>query len=254
MGTPERHASAPGIDSPLSPNTDYALPMQLHFDAYLSGDIIIKYGFGSIHAELIDALTAVKVEDCLNPSEPFSAESRKMVPKRQAWKKGNPRQALRPISQKLMNEAIENELRARGWKTQPVADEKKEGKLPNFRGDFFKNGIFVEVEFGNVASFYRDLFKFQVAHRSGVGEAGVVVTATSRTTSLQDSGQADFELTKRAKPYMRLGTSMPLWLIGLEPESFDPVEARYNEMVKMLTAHKIPAFTWEEYQAPFLGK
>lgn len=42
-----------------------------------------------------------------------------------------------------------------GWQPAPVLCKK-----PMHKGDFLKNGVFVEVQFGNSATIYRDYYKF----------------------------------------------------------------------------------------------
>ena len=82
------------------------------------------------------------------------------------------------------------------------------------KGDFVRNGVFIEVEFGNVASMHRDFFKFQIANRSGAGAVGVLVVATDRFSRFFDSGVATFEIAERNRPFLAIGIQMPLWING----------------------------------------
>ena len=74
----------------------------------------------------------------------------------------------------------------------------------HLRGDFEKNGVFVEVEFGNVASLYRDLFKFHIAGTSGAAEVGIIVVATAQLAAFFDQGQATWE-TATGAPALHAG-------------------------------------------------
>ena len=70
-----------------------------------------------------------------------------------------------PVDQASMNGRIRTSLAALGWHPEPYILIDREGKPidTRLRGDFEKSGVFVEVEFGNVASYFRDLFKFHIA-------------------------------------------------------------------------------------------
>ena len=50
-----------------------------------------------------------------------------------------------------------------------------------------------------------DLFKFQIAGRSGIGKVGVLVVATAAVTRLFDSAVATYEQAVNLLPYMKIG-------------------------------------------------
>ena len=58
--------------------------------------------------------------------------------------------------QTAYNERFKVELENRDWETQPKLNEK-----PRLIGDFRKNLVFGEIQFGNSATLYRDFYKFQ---------------------------------------------------------------------------------------------
>ena len=58
-------------------------------------------------------------------------------------------------NQRGYNKALEIEFKKLGWETQP-----KLYNNPRLIGDFQKNDIFIEVQFGNSATLYRDYYKF----------------------------------------------------------------------------------------------
>jgi len=146
-----------------------------------------------------------------------------------------------------LNASIKRTLRADGWTTEPVASgglvagEERLG----LRGDFSRNRVFVEVEFGNAASFYRDLFKFQVANRAQKGDVGVLLVATDRFARFFDSGVTTYEGARRAKPYMAIGLQMPVWIIGIEPLSFDLIQGRYGEMWELCKENGLDCHTFD---------
>jgi hypothetical protein len=157
--------------------------------------------------------------------------------------------ALLPVDQKALNAAIKSKLKAERWRSEPVASGEEGGTsdLPDLRGDFVRNRVFLEVEFGNVASMYRDLLKFQIASRSRSGEVAVLVTATRQFAKFFDTNVATFENTVRHLPYLSIGIQMPIWLIGIEPDSFEPVRERYDEMHELCHQHQEECHTFQIY-------
>jgi hypothetical protein len=160
-----------------------------------------------------------------------------MTPKRQMRLLGGKRAwAVLPIDQVALNEFLDARLSAIGWARQPLVLGKSFGAdLDSYlKGDFALSGVFVEVEFGNTASLFRDLFKFQIAGRSGVGKVGVLVVATGPMTRLFDSGVATFEQAEKLLPAMNIGLALPTLLIGLEVEDWGPIRDRFQEMRKVV--------------------
>jgi hypothetical protein len=197
---------------------------------------------------LLDVLG--RLDPPLRPAGPFVATGRPPTPKRQrrtvggkdAW-------AMFPIDQPAMNRLLDRQLRASGWHRQPVvADKLVAGPVPSgLLGDFAKDGIFVEVEFGNIASLYRDLFKFQMAGRSGAGEVGVVVVATDRVAKFFDQGVATFEQASNLLPYLAIGLQLPTVIIGLDltADGWLRVRERYDEMRTVCEAQGLATHSFE---------
>jgi len=180
------------------------------------------------------------LEPPLRPTGPYTRLGRPKTPKRQARAFGGRRaNVLLPIDQSAMNEQIDAALVELGWRRQPWILVDKDGQPidTRLRGDFEKNGVFVEVEFGNVASLYRDLFKFHIAGTSGAAEVGVVVVATAQLAAFFDQGQATWETAIGLLPYMRAGIQLPTAIVGLDVNDWSDIAARYNEMLETLTAN-----------------
>ena len=57
--------------------------------------------------------------------------------------------------QAAYNKGLEMEFSKYGWELKPLLHDK-----PKLIGDFKKNDIFVEIQFGNSATLYRDYYKF----------------------------------------------------------------------------------------------
>ena len=146
-----------------------------------------------------------------------------------------------------MNAELDELLRPQGWLRQPFAAVEVDGRLDtSLRGDFAKNRVFVEVEFGNSAAMYRDLFKFQIASRSRVGDVAVLIVATDKLARFFDQGITTFEQVETLLPYMAIGIQMPVWIVGLEPESFQEVKSRYSEMFDVAAANGLECHTFED--------
>lgn len=216
-------------------------PVDLRFDRYLHGDTICRIDFPDEAESLERALRSL--EPPLYEVDGFDATSRPKVPKRQDRDIGGMgrKPFLLPVNQGAMNASIKSALRADGWTSEPVAAGPMAGPdTPlSLRGDFVRNRVFVEVEFGNTASMHRDFFKFQIASRSGAGDVGVLVTATERLAKFFDSGVTTFESARRHRPYLAIGVQMPVWIVGLEPSDFSDIGHRYEEMRLLCEEHGV---------------
>jgi hypothetical protein len=205
--------------------------LKLFSESHLFGETIVEHGRPSEYNELISVLGGLELP--LRPSEPFTDQGRPTTPKRQMKRIGGQRKyALFPVDQGQLNQLLHDRLRDAGWTAEPVAAGSPLG-IPadlSLRGDFAKEQVFVEVEFGNAASIYRDLFKFQVASRSRLGEVAILIVATTQLAKFFDSGVATFEQAAGLVPYMRIGIQMPVWIVGIEPPTWESVQDRYIEM------------------------
>jgi hypothetical protein len=131
-----------------------------------------------------------------------------------------------------MNRAINEVLVRDGWQRQPYVLVDNDGRPidTQLRGDFERSHVFVEVEFGNIASLYRDLFKFHIAGTSGAAQVGVIVTASDALARFFDQGVATFEQARSLVPYMRAGLQLPTAIIGIDIADWAGIRTRYDEM------------------------
>jgi hypothetical protein len=65
--------------------------------------------------------------------------------------------------QTAYNKALARNLNGHGWELAPVLR-----KDPKLIGDFRKGLVFIEVQFGNSATLYRDFYKFQYGLSHGL--------------------------------------------------------------------------------------
>lgn len=214
-------------------------PIRLMHESHMFGGTILQHNFADEYRDLLEVLSTVDLP--LRESTPFKETGRPLRPKRQYRSIGGQRRyAMFPVDQGALNEELSRLLRQRGWTAEPIAGtDAATAKMlgPGLKGDFVKNDVFVEVEFGNVASMHRDLLKFHIANRSQQGQVGVLVTATNRLARFFDQGVATFENAVATKPYMSIGIQMPLWIVGIEPADWQQLQAKYEEMQKVCQEH-----------------
>ena len=119
--------------------------------------------------------------------------------------------------QSAYNKAFEIEFSKFDWDLQPILY-----KNPRLIGDFQKNDIFVEVQFGNSSSIYRDYYKFHYGLMNNLLSLAVLILPTDPkkffpTRPQSVSNMAEFDL---ANKYFRLlPIPVPILLIGLMPEN-----------------------------------
>ncbi len=200
-------------------------------ESHQYAETVLEGQFRDEWEELLDVIGTLDVP--LRPVGPYTQTGRPKSPKRQARVIGGRRaSALMPVDQGEMNRQIRLALSGRGWNSEPYILIDREGRPidTRLRGDFEKSGVFVEVEFGNVASYYRDLFKFHIAGTTGAAKVGIIVVATDALARLFDQGQARFEQAVALLPYMRAGVQLPTAIIGIDVNDWQPVRDRYEAM------------------------
>lgn len=215
-------------------------------DSHLHGEVIVEHAFPEDHGSILEVLGEAEVP--LRPADEFTRSGRPLKPKRHSRAIGGvERPFLLPVDQAELNRRLDVAFRPRGWQPQPIAaGALVGGDVPlGLRGDFVRNRVFVEVEFGNAASVFRDLFKFQVANRSGAGDVAVLVVATERFARFFDSGVATYETLSRLLPYLTVGIQMPIWIVGIEPTDFGPIAERYEEMRRLCQENGVDCHPWE---------
>lgn len=212
--------------------------MRMRVESHRFGADVLEARFSAEWDEVRDVLGNLEVP--LRPAGPYTRQGRPKTPKRQVRAfRGRRANALLPVDQSAMNARIDEALVRLGWKRQPWILVDRDGQPidTRLRGDFEKNGVFVEVEFGNVASLYRDLFKFHIAGTSGAAEVGVIVVATAQLAAFFDQGQATWEQATGLLPYMRAGLQLPTAIVGLDVNDWSAIERRYDEMLAVLVAN-----------------
>lgn len=91
---------------------------------------------------------------------------------------------------------------------------------PRLIGDFRKDLVFIEIQFGNSAALYRDYYKFQYGLANGLLSLAVLIVPTSPreffpTRPASVMNMAEFDLADRYLTLMPI--RVPTLLIGLLP-------------------------------------
>lgn len=120
-------------------------------------------------------------------------------------------------NQTAYNKALELEFRKFNWTLQPLLYHD-----PKLIGDFQKNDIFIEVQFGNSATIYRDYYKFHYGLSHNLLALAVLVVPTDPkkffpTRPASVNNMAEFDIAY--KYFKLLPIPMPILLIGLLPEN-----------------------------------
>jgi len=119
--------------------------------------------------------------------------------------------------QRAYNKAFEGEFKEYDWELQPLLHSD-----PKLIGDFRKNDVFIEVQFGNSSTIYRDYYKFHYGLTHNLLSLAVLIVPTnpknffpSRPASVNN--MAEFDI---AQKYFRLlPIPVPIMLLGLLPEN-----------------------------------
>lgn len=116
--------------------------------------------------------------------------------------------------QKALNLQLEKDFVNRGWELHPlVTDDKTTG----IAADFKKGRVQVEAQFGNMARWYTDVFKFQVSYSQGLIDVGILIVPKQAFANTIDENVAYYERVLRELPYAKMSITLPIWLIGIQP-------------------------------------
>ncbi len=117
--------------------------------------------------------------------------------------------------QAAYNKALALGFKKRDWQLQPLL-----AKSPRLIGDASKNLVFVEVQFGNSATIYRDFYKFQYGLKNRLLSLAVLIVPDKEQKFFLERpnssvrNMANFELALRY--FSVLPIAVPTWVIGLQ--------------------------------------
>lgn len=129
------------------------------------------------------------------------------------------------VVQQLMNTYFDRRFAVDcGWEYHPLATGiKQSGLAADFRKSFGKIAIQAEVQFGNMARWYTDIFKLQAAYAQSLIQCGLCVVPVAAMARETDSNVAHYERAVRELPAAELSITLPILLIGLEQDPTTPI-------------------------------
>ena len=141
------------------------------------------------------------------------------------------------VVQQVLNAFFDRRLAVDlGWGYHPLATEIEDSGLSaDFRKTFEDLPIQVEVQFGNMARWYSDVFKFQTAYSQGQIRLALSIVPKLQLARRIDQNVVSYERVVRELPSAELSLTLPILVAGLLPDETTPVVD--------LTATKFPSFT-----------
>ncbi|MFB6225344.1 MAG: BglII/BstYI family type II restriction endonuclease [Candidatus Paceibacteria bacterium] len=104
-----------------------------------------------------------------------------------------------------------DELTDKGW------DHKgKVKKKLGMRFGLRKNRLQIEPQFSNVARYYSDIFKLQLAYNEDDIDAGILIVPTKQHANQLGSNLAYFERAKEELVESKPMYTVPIWVIGVK--------------------------------------
>lgn len=90
-------------------------------------------------------------------------------------------------------------------------------EVTGIKADYKKDRVQVEVQFGNMARWYTDVFKFQVSYSLDLIDVGVLVIPMQDFAATIDENVAYYERVMRELPYAKMSITLPIWVVGVRP-------------------------------------
>ena len=130
------------------------------------------------------------------------------------------------VVQQIINSYFKITFEKFGWESEPLVTptEYEDALRGDFRKVFVKKvsrddkkefALQIEVEMGNIASSYRNYFKFQLSYGYNLTNIGILILPCDKLSKRIDSGVASFEKTVREIPSADLSITVPILVIGL---------------------------------------
>jgi hypothetical protein len=105
------------------------------------------------------------------------------------------------------------------WQFHPLATAIAGSSLAaDYRKTFGTLTVQAEVQFGNMARWYSDIFKFQAAYSEKLIQVGLSVVPVGAMARMTDSNVVNYERAVRELPSATLSITLPILLIGLEKD------------------------------------
>ena len=127
------------------------------------------------------------------------------------------------VVQQCLNAYFDRRLSDEGWSFHPLATRILEsGLAADFRKDCDGLRVQIEVQFGNMARWYSDIFKFQTAYSQDLADIGICIVPMTSLAVRIDSNVTNFERVKRELPSAKLSITLPILVIGVSSGAETP--------------------------------
>lgn len=124
------------------------------------------------------------------------------------------------VVQQLMNTYFDRMMAIQySWEYHPLATNIQDSGLKaDFRKAFGDLTIQAEIQFGNMARWYSDVFKFQTAYSQSLIKLGLSIIPAGSLARRIDSNVVNFERAKKELPSAELSLTLPILMIGISPD------------------------------------
>ena len=135
-----------------------------------------------------------------------------------------------PVDQRALNSQLDAQFRRRGREVHPrIIAPGSGGPETGLAADYRKGRLQVEVQLGNMARWYTDVFKFQLSYSRDNIDVAVLVVPVQQFANMIDENVAYFERVERELPWAKMSLTLPIWVIGIEPNDWAPVRDAYED-------------------------
>jgi len=202
--------------------------VRLRFLDYRYAEAVLDHpSFKKSKQEIVHILSAA-APPLLNPDEPDPKKGG--VKRRGRSRIGVPRYLYLPVDQKALNAYLDQQFKRLDWELQPqIVGKDRAGPATGLKGDYKKGALQVEAQFGNMARWYTDVFKFQLSYSLGEIDVAVLIVPTQGFANMIDENVAYFERVARELPWAKMSLTLPIWVIGIEPDDWVPVRDCYEK-------------------------
>jgi hypothetical protein len=190
--------------------------MILHKYSYrFAQEVLLSNAFSQTHHEAIsvfEQLPAIRRGDPLWTKEKKKSSSRFVV------------------EQDGMNRWLDAQFRDKfHWEYHPRITPGSK-----LEGDYRKDRIQIEVQFGNMARWTYDILKFQICYSQNQIDIGILVVPLQWFARLIGDNIAYYERILRELPHAKLSITLPILVIGLDPAD-DAELVRYRPVTGQMS-------------------
>lgn len=166
------------------------------------------------------------------------------------YKNKSKRQNKLDVVQQIINTYFKIAFEDSGWEDEPLVtpDNFKDSLRGDFRKSFKKEYSYdnnthftlqIEVEMGNIASSYRNYFKFQLSYAYKMADIAILILPCDTLSKRIDSGVASYEKTVREIPSADLSITVPILVIGLDDVSTQEVDVtNFSDNIEIIKGSK----------------